>query len=302
MMDLSLSAMELIYAILSITGLLIGFICSVKLYSRHYGIQKMNKDQTDLDAKLKLKDSFVFNSTGTYFNVGLLFSISLCISFFSWTSYEKEIYFPEYIQWEDDMEQIPPQIFDRPPPPSPPKEIEEVIEEEMIEEEPEFIDESIDEKDFLTEKPTPVSEEKDTPKLDLPPPPVEQELDVPEIRDFAEQMPRFPGCESMNGSHKEKENCAKEKMLQYIYKNLHYPSVARENDIEGMVVVQFVVSKEGFIKDTKILRDIGAGCGNQASKVVIGMNDLPSRWTPGKQRGRKVDVRYTLPIRFKLQK
>jgi len=90
-------------------------------------------------------------------------------------------------------------------------------------------------------------------------------------------------------------------MLQYIYKNLKYPAIARENGVEGMCVLQFVVGTDGSVEDVKIVRDIGAGCGAAADVVVKGMNNLPEKWTPGKQRGRPVKVLYTLPVRFKLE-
>ena len=122
-----------------------------------------------------------------------------------------------------------------------------------------------------------------------------------EIVFIAEQMPRFPGCEDMVGSNKEKEKCAQEKMLQYIYKNLKYPLIARENRVEGVAVIRFVVDKNGSVKDVKLMRELGAGCGDAAKHVINAMNDLPQKWTPGKQRGRPVNVLYTLPIKFKLQ-
>ena len=68
-----------------------------------------------------------------------------------------------------------------------------------------------------------------------------------------------------------------------------------------MAVLQFVVGKDGSVKDIKVVRDPGAGCGDAAEKVVRGMNNLPQKWTPGKQRGRAVKVLYTLPVKFKLQ-
>jgi protein TonB len=122
-----------------------------------------------------------------------------------------------------------------------------------------------------------------------------------EIFKVVEQMPRFPGCEDMSGSDKDKENCAKEKMLQYIYKNLKYPAIARENGVEGMAVIQFVVEKDGSVAGAKIVRDPGAGTGTAALKIVEAMNSMGSKWTPGKQRGRPVKVQYTLPVKFKLE-
>jgi len=128
-----------------------------------------------------------------------------------------------------------------------------------------------------------------------PPPPTE------DIFKVVEQMPRFPGCEDMGGTDKEKEDCAKKKLLEFIYGNLKYPAIARENGVEGNVVLQFVVDRDGSVKDIKIVRDIGAGCGTAAKAAVNSMNTMGKKWTPGKQLGRPVKVVYTLPIRFKLE-
>ena len=68
-----------------------------------------------------------------------------------------------------------------------------------------------------------------------------------------------------------------------------------------MTVLQFVVSETGAVKDVRVVRDIGAGCGDAALTVVEAMNNLPQKWTPGKQRGRAVKVLYTLPVKFRLE-
>ena len=73
-----------------------------------------------------------------------------------------------------------------------------------------------------------------------------------------------------------------------------------ENGIQGKVTLRFVVNKKGKISDVKILRDIGGGCGEAAAKVIRSMNNMPQKWTPGRQGGRKVKVYYTLPVVFKL--
>jgi len=87
-------------------------------------------------------------------------------------------------------------------------------------------------------------------------------------------------------------------MLEYIYTKVKYPAIARENGIEGRAILQFVVTETGSITDVNIVRNVAAGCGEAAQLVVDGFPD----WTPGKQGGRKVPVRYTLPVIFKLQK
>ncbi|GLR15784.1 hypothetical protein GCM10007940_03990 [Portibacter lacus] len=122
-----------------------------------------------------------------------------------------------------------------------------------------------------------------------------------EIFKVVEQMPRFPGCESISGTNAEKEDCAKQKMLEYIYTNLKYPKVARDAGIEGMAVVQFVITSEGRIKDAKVVRSLSPETDEETLKVVESMDFMDSNWTPGYQRGNAVNVQYTLPIRFKLE-
>lgn len=116
-----------------------------------------------------------------------------------------------------------------------------------------------------------------------------------------EEMPRFPGCEEKELTDDELKNCSQNEMLQFIYKNLRYPTIARENGIEGMVVVQFVVLDTGEIGYAKVVRDIGGRCGNASLWIVNRMNYICDRWVPGIQRGQAVKVLYTLPIKFALQ-
>lgn len=117
---------------------------------------------------------------------------------------------------------------------------------------------------------------------------------------LVEQMPRFPGCEAVEGDNNEKKACADQQLLKFIYTKIKYPNIARENGVQGMSVVRFMVTEHGTIVDFKILRDPGASCGSEALRVVQLMNELPRRWTPGEQRGKKVRVIYNLPVRFKL--
>jgi len=127
--------------------------------------------------------------------------------------------------------------------------------------------------------------------------PIEEE---DEIVSFPEEMPRFPGCEDMVASKEEKIVCAEKALLEFIYLNVKYPRMALESGITGSVIVRFVVDKNGNVEDAKIVRDIGAGCGKAALKAVELMNEMPRKWTPGKQRGKPVKVQFTLPIKFDL--
>ncbi len=100
---------------------------------------------------------------------------------------------------------------------------------------------------------------------------------------FVEQMPNFPG--GLNAMHK------------FLEKNIHYPEMARINDIQGTVYVQFIVGKDGKIRDAKVLRGIGGGCDEEALRVVMSMPD----WIPGRQNGVPVPVYFNIPVTFTLR-
>ena len=84
----------------------------------------------------------------------------------------------------------------------------------------------------------------------------------------------------------------------YLSENLHYPREARTANIQGKVIVRFVVDEKGKISNSEIMKGIGGGCDEEALRVVKNM----PQWTPGKQGGKTVKVWYTLPINFKLSK
>ena len=148
--------------------------------------------------------------------------------------------------------------------------------------------------DTTTETPTKI---KSTPISD---PGTYSDVEMENVYKVAEEMPRFPGCESII-SKREKEDCAKTKMLEYIYKNLKYPQEAIKAGLEGQCVVRFIVNTDGNIENIKIVRDIGGGCGQAVLNVISGMNEMQEKWISGKQGTKLVKVLYTLPVRFKLE-
>ena len=97
-----------------------------------------------------------------------------------------------------------------------------------------------------------------------------------------EEMPQFPGGDKA--------------LQEYLVKNIRYPAIAKDNNMEGIVYVQFVIDETGDIINTKVVKGIGGGCDEEALRVV---NNMPL-WIPGKQGGYKVKVLYTLPIKFSL--
>ncbi|WP_111671177.1 energy transducer TonB [Algoriphagus litoralis] len=87
-----------------------------------------------------------------------------------------------------------------------------------------------------------------------------------------------------------------ESFIQYFQENLKYPELAKEKGIEGLVAVSFVVGEDGSVNDVVILRGIGGGCDQEATRLV----KESGTWTPGKIDGKAVAVQMRLPIQFKL--
>lgn len=110
-----------------------------------------------------------------------------------------------------------------------------------------------------------------------------------------DEMPRFPGCEDLS-KEGEREQCSQAKLFEFLSKNLKYPAVAKEKAIEGMVVVKFVVQKDGSLADIDIIKGIGSGCDEEVLRIV----DLMPKWIPGQNVRKPVAVEFKLPIRFKL--
>ncbi len=121
------------------------------------------------------------------------------------------------------------------------------------------------------------------------------------IYQLAHESPMFPGCEDLQGDIADKQKCAEEKLLKYLYGKIKYPEYALDHNIEGRCVVSFIVEKDGSITQARIVKDIGGGCGEEAIRVVQSMNELPQRWLPGRQDGNPVRVRFNLPIKFQIK-
>jgi len=97
-----------------------------------------------------------------------------------------------------------------------------------------------------------------------------------------EIQPEYPGGEAALG--------------KFLQKNIRYPSIAKENNIQGRVYIQFVVERDGSLTDVKIVRDPGSGLGDEAIRVL----KLSPHWKPGVQNGKPVRVQFTLPVNFSL--
>jgi len=87
-------------------------------------------------------------------------------------------------------------------------------------------------------------------------------------------------------------------MLGFVYGNLKIPKMPPEVSISGMVVVTFVIEKNGSISSVKVVRDLGHGLGAEAKRVVELINEKGIKFNPGKSGGRAQRVRYNLPVKF----
>jgi TonB family protein len=111
----------------------------------------------------------------------------------------------------------------------------------------------------------------------------DNEKDDVTIYNAVEQMPKFPGGEAA--------------LMKYINSHINYPPAAAMNKVQGNVIVQFVVNKDGSVGEVKVIHSVDKDLDREAIRVI---KSLP-KFTPGRQNGKAVNVWYTLPVPFKLK-
>lgn len=204
-----------------------------------------------------------------FFNIGLAVSLGLILLVFEWETADKisRVNFDTSNQQFEEIIDIPLTNQATPPPPKiqQPRIIEVPDEEEIVESIE--IDLDID-----------ITDEVVVEELVIESEPEEEQVD--EVFSIVEQMPSFPGGNT--------------KFYEFIAKNLKYPRRALKANVEGKVVVRFVVAEDGDVSDVEVLKGIGYDCDEEAIRVL---NNSPN-WIPGKQRGRNVKVRVMVPLTF----
>jgi periplasmic protein TonB len=222
-----------------------------------------------MEAK-KSEKADLAKKSGFFFSIGLFFTLAVTVMAFEWKSYDDKINILEGKSTNvvEEMLEVPP--TEQPPPPAPviqQPQIVEVPDEEEIKEDLNIkFDVEVTE-DTKVEAVTVVEETKEE---------VEEIFSV--VEETATPKGGLPA------------------FYKYVGEKMKYPAQARRMGVEGKVFVQFVIGKDGSISDVKIIKGIGAGCDEEAARV---MQSAPA-WNPGKQRGKAVKQRYTLPIIFKL--
>jgi len=122
-----------------------------------------------------------------------------------------------------------------------------------------------------------------------------EDVDGEKVLMIAEEMPHFKTC-SDEISASSRTNCTNLKLSKFVMRNINYPEICKENDIDGKVFVEFVIDKNGDVINAKILREPHAALGIEALRVI---RKLP-QFVPGMQKGESVNVKMTLPVNFVL--
>lgn len=212
----------------------------------------------------------------TWLLLGFVLILAVMFVAFEWTERDKQVTTDSGVEmpiFEEEMVPITEQVEPKqaPPPPEAPK-VEEVLQ--------------IAENDADVQETTIQSSEDDNQAVEIKyvaPVVEEEEPEEAEIFMVVEEMPEFPGGMA--------------ECLKFLGKNIKYPTIAQENGVQGRVIVQFVVNQDGSIVDPVVVRSVDPYLDKEALRVIKTM----PKWKPGKQRGKAVRVKYTVPVTFKLQ-
>ena len=223
----------------------------------------------------KSKSANLERGKGTWVLMGLVAVLAILYVAFEWTQHEKK--FNDDILNAGDItieeEVIPitmPEKKTVPPPP------QAVTQAEVL---------NIVEDDADIEETTLVSAEDQTEYVEISddvPIVVEDIEEEQQIFQVVENMPEFPGGTAA--------------LMAYLRKNIKYPTICQEQGIQGRVVVQFVVNKDGSIVDPEVIKPVNPYLDKEALRVISTM----PKWKPGEQRAKPVRVKFTVPVQFKL--
>lgn len=231
----------------------------------------MDKDEIKKSPKANIE-----NQKDMAFLMGLVIALAGVFVAFEWSSkiaaVDKNVVVQDVIA-EEEIEITRRDPTPPPPPPPPEPEAPEII--EVVEEK--------------VETHFNINIEDDQSKAQIqtfippPPPKPKEEEAAEEIFVVVEEQPEFPGGQAA--------------LMKFLSENIRYPVIAQENGIQGRVICSFVVEKDGSITDVQVVRGVDPSLDKEAVRVIQSM----PKWKPGKQRGKAVRVRFTLPIVFRLQ-
>ncbi|MCR5313664.1 MAG: TonB family protein [Bacteroidaceae bacterium] len=235
----------------------------------------------------KSKKADLEGQKGTSLLIGYVVSLAAMFAAFEWTTHEyadKTPVFTQTVQFAPEEEIVPitqPIFSNTPPPPADAPQVAEIL--DIVDDETEIEEVELQTAEDLNTAVSGPSSPHSGPVVMGPPAPVQEASDEGEVFDVVEENPSFPGGDAA--------------LMTWLQKNIKYPSAAQENGIQGRVLVSFVVNKDGSIVEPRVMRSVDPSLDKEAIRVVSSM----PRWKPGKQRGKAVRVKFTLPIMFRLQ-
>ena len=231
----------------------------------------MDKDEVKKSPKANLE-----NQRGTAILMGAVLGLALMFFGFEWSSQTQKMNQDLVVQDVVAEEEILITKRDAAPPPPPPPPAPEAP--EVLEMVTEKVATTID---------INMEDNQKTAQQEVYTPPAPPQKHIEEVAEevfvVVEQQPEFPGGQAA--------------LMKYLNSSIKYPQVAQDNGIQGRVITQFVVEKDGSITDVQVVKGADPSLDKEAIRVVKAM---PS-WKPGQQQGKKVRVRYTLPVVFRLQ-
>ena len=212
----------------------------------------------------------------TFIFMGLIVALAILYTAFEWTQREITVHEADNEDFLIEEEIQIDQTFqeETPPPPPEPEEVPDVIEEIKIVED----DVKTEEVNFSTEDKNEAVEIKQVVIEEE-----EEEEEIEEVFLVVEEQPEFPGGMA--------------KLMKYFSDNVRYPVVAAENGIQGRVICQFTVWRDGSIRDIVVVRGVDKSLDKEAVRLIENM----PKWKPGKQRGKEVSCKFTVPVSFRLQ-
>ena len=238
-----------------------------------------------MDVK-KSKKADLKGQKGTSLLIGFVISFATMLAAFEWTTHEftsKSTLCKNSSLVPDEMEIVPvtqPVFVNTPPPPADAPQVAEIL--DIVDNETEIDDSKIETVEDINSAISGPSSPQG-PSMMAPPAPTFEDTGEDEIFEFVEEDPSFPGG-----------NAA---LMTWLAKNLKYPSAAQETGIQGRILVSFIVNRDGSIVEPRVMRSVDPSLDKEALRVVSSM----PRWRPGKQHGKPVRVKFTLPVTFRLQ-
>ena len=218
--------------------------------------------------------------------IGYVLALAAMFVAFEYTQREIKIVETEKIydfKMEEDMIPITQQQVVVAPPPAAAPKVAEII--NIVEDETEIPEEEVETSEEMNQAITAVvgTGAPSAVVATGPVGPVVEADDDDRIYDVVEQNAQFPGGDA--------------ECMKWLAENLKYPSICQEQGIQGRVIVQFVVNTDGSIVDANVVKSVNPHLDKEALRVV---GTMP-KWQPGKQRGKAVRVRFTLPVNFRIQ-